>query len=146
MAQPVSSMSLSATHFESLARRLVDHVGMPFVAKSAAPNAPHGILRHATLDQAAAGTLTLFNAPAGYLLADSLAATLAEYGRSILHSHHLNYPHPTMEPLCVPLLSNLLGSFTYILTTREDMPHISLPPQIVRRGGGVEPGLDLRFA
>jgi hypothetical protein len=84
MAQPVSSMSLGATHHESVVPRLADHVGMPFVAKSAAPNAPHETLRHPTLDHAAMGTLTLFNAPTGDLLADNLAATLAEHGRPIL--------------------------------------------------------------
>ena len=85
-------MPLDATHNESVVRRLADQAGMPFVAKSAAPNAPHGTLRHAALDQAATTALdqaattalTLFNAPAGYLLTDSLAATLAEQGRPTL--------------------------------------------------------------
>ncbi len=55
---------------------------MLFAAKSAAPHtAGRAILRQSVLEQAARGGLTLFNAPAGYLLADGLAATLAEQDR-----------------------------------------------------------------
>ncbi|MEK7787871.1 MAG: hypothetical protein AAB658_20900 [Chloroflexota bacterium] len=55
---------------------------MLFAAKSAAPHtAGRAILRQSVLEQAASGGLTLFNAPAGYLLADGLAATLAEQDR-----------------------------------------------------------------
>jgi DNA-binding SARP family transcriptional activator len=58
---------------------------MLFAAKSAAPyTAGRAILRQPVLEQAASGGLTLFNAPAGYLLADSLAATLAEQDRPTL--------------------------------------------------------------
>ena len=205
MAKPVSSMSQGITHHEPVVRQLVQQVGVPFMAKSVAPSAPQGTLRHAMLDHAAMGTLTLFSTPAGYLLTESLAGTLAEHGRPILwlrlgredrdpatflvsliaaaqrlcpeigaatleqmrrhpgpicgwpqlfaelareleatlpvssalifeHSHYLNYPHPTMELLCVHLLPCLPDSFTCILTTREDLPHISLPTQMARRG------------
>jgi len=58
---------------------------MLFAAKSAAPHtAGRAILRQSVLEQAASGGLTLFNAPAGYLLADSLAAAITERGRPLM--------------------------------------------------------------
>src|SRR5262249_44326414 len=84
MVQPISSMPLGATPSERLARQPACQVSIAFSAKSAAPNASHRMLRHPALDCAAMGAITLFNAPAGYLLADSLAATLADHGRPIV--------------------------------------------------------------
>jgi len=57
---------------------------MGFAAKSAPPIAAHREFRSPALDQAAEEPLTLFTVPAGYLLTDSLAATLAERGRPVL--------------------------------------------------------------
>ncbi len=58
---------------------------MLFAAKSAAPHTTHQItIRHPPLDRAADGGLSLFTAPAGYILADSLAAALAERDRPTL--------------------------------------------------------------
>ncbi|HEY3229474.1 MAG TPA: BTAD domain-containing putative transcriptional regulator [Roseiflexaceae bacterium] len=57
---------------------------MPFAAKSAAPCAASLNLRHPVLDHAAKGGITLFAAPRGYLLTDSLAAALAEHKRPTL--------------------------------------------------------------
>jgi DNA-binding SARP family transcriptional activator len=187
-----------------------------FLAKLAAPNALRGTLRHPLFDQAAEGAFSLFNAPAGYLLSESLAATLAEQGRPVLwlrmghedrdpgtflvsliaaaqrlhagvgaatleqmrrqpgpnsgwprlfthlahelaealpvssalvfeHGHFLNHTHPTMELLCAHLLPLLPKSFTCILTTREDLPHVSLPPETARHGVG-DLRLDTRTA
>lgn len=56
---------------------------MPFAAKSAAPCGVHIPLRYPALERAAEGGITLFAAPPGYLLADTLAATLANHGRSL---------------------------------------------------------------
>ncbi len=53
-------------------------------AKVAAPQVAHVGLQHAALKRAAEGRITLFTAPAGYVSGDSLAATLAEYGRPTL--------------------------------------------------------------
>src|SRR5436190_1682073 len=55
-----------------------------FLAKLAAPNASRRSLRHTLVDQSVSSVFTLFNAPAGYLLSESLAATLAEHGRPVL--------------------------------------------------------------
>jgi len=57
---------------------------MSFAAKSAVPNNADTALRQPVLERAAEGGLTLFIAPAGYLLTDSLAAALADHGRSTL--------------------------------------------------------------
>jgi len=57
---------------------------MPFTAKSAAPCAASLNLHHPMLDHAAEGGITLFAAPRGYLLTDSLAAALAEHERPTL--------------------------------------------------------------
>jgi DNA-binding SARP family transcriptional activator len=57
---------------------------MPFTAKSAAPHAVHTTLRHPACEQAAEGGITVFAAPRGYLLADGLAAALAERKRPML--------------------------------------------------------------
>jgi DNA-binding SARP family transcriptional activator len=54
---------------------------MPFVAKFAAPNEWNSAAAHWTFDRAAAGGLTLFTAPAGYLLAEGLSDSLRQQGR-----------------------------------------------------------------
>jgi ATP/maltotriose-dependent transcriptional regulator MalT len=54
------------------------------VAKSAAPQAAFGTLHRPVLDFAAQGVTTLFTAPPGYLLTDSLAYVLAEHSHPIL--------------------------------------------------------------
>jgi DNA-binding SARP family transcriptional activator len=59
-------------------------ITMLFPAKAAAPLAAHLGVRQPSLDRAADGALTLVTAPAGYLLADSLAAAITERGRSII--------------------------------------------------------------
>src|SRR6266508_4320588 len=61
-----------------------NEVIMPFAAKSAAPCVAALNLRHPMLDHAAEGGITLFTAPCGYLLTDSLAAALAEHERPTL--------------------------------------------------------------
>jgi DNA-binding SARP family transcriptional activator len=53
---------------------------MPFIAKSAAPTASPAAA-HWTFDRAAAGGLTLFTAPPGYLLAEGLSDALRRHGR-----------------------------------------------------------------
>jgi DNA-binding SARP family transcriptional activator/tetratricopeptide (TPR) repeat protein len=53
-------------------------------AKSAPPYPAQGAFRQSVLDRAAEGPITLFTAPAGYLLTESLAAALAEYRRPTL--------------------------------------------------------------
>jgi DNA-binding SARP family transcriptional activator len=203
MVSPISTIPHSLGRREQLVRP--SDYQPTFLAKLAAPNALRGFLRHTLLDQAVSSAFTLFNAPAGYLLSESLAATLAELGRPMLwlrlgyedrdpatflvsliaaaqrlhagvgattleqmrrqpgptsgwprlftqlayelaealpvssalvfeHSHFLNHTHPTMELLCAHLLPLLPESFTCVLTTREDLPHVSLPPQTARRG------------
>jgi DNA-binding SARP family transcriptional activator len=57
---------------------------MPFAAKSAAPRADPSAIRQPVLDRAAERGLTLFAAPRGYLLTESLAAALAEHERPTL--------------------------------------------------------------
>ena len=57
---------------------------MPFAAKSAAPRADPIVIRQPVLDRAAERGLTLFVAPRGYLLTESLAAALAEHERPTL--------------------------------------------------------------
>jgi DNA-binding SARP family transcriptional activator len=57
---------------------------MPFVAKSVAPCAGSIAIRQPILERAAEDGFTLFAAPRGYLLAESLAATLAERERPTL--------------------------------------------------------------
>ncbi|HET7087036.1 MAG TPA: hypothetical protein VFL17_00150, partial [Anaerolineae bacterium] len=57
---------------------------MSFAAKSAIPNDADAALRQPVLEQAAEGGMTLFTAPAGYLLTGSLAAVLDGHGRSML--------------------------------------------------------------
>jgi hypothetical protein len=57
--------------------------GMPFVATSAAPLEPHPDAAHPAFDRAAAGGLTLFTAPPGYLLAEALHAALQRHGRDV---------------------------------------------------------------
>jgi DNA-binding SARP family transcriptional activator len=57
---------------------------MPFAAKSAAPRADPIAIRQPALERAAERGLTLFAAPRGYLLSESLAATLAERERPTL--------------------------------------------------------------
>jgi DNA-binding SARP family transcriptional activator len=214
MLSPISSITHGVGRRDQLARPADQQPA--FLAKLAAPNAPRGTLRHALLDQAVSSAFTLFNAPAGYLLSESLAATLAEHGRPVLwlrlghedrdpgtflvslitgaqrlhsgvgvatleqmrrqpgptsgwprlftqlahelaealpvssalvfeHSHFLNHTHPTMELLCAHLLPFLPESFTCVLTTREDLPHVSLPLQTARRGVG-DLRLDTRTA
>src|SRR5262249_16651487 len=64
--------------------RAHEAISLPFAAKLAAPITAETKFRHPVLDRAAVSTITWFNAPAGYLLIDSLAATLAESGRPIL--------------------------------------------------------------
>jgi DNA-binding SARP family transcriptional activator len=54
---------------------------MPFIAKSAAPGEPYPAAAHWTFDRAAAGGLTLFTAPPGYLLAEGLSDALQRQGR-----------------------------------------------------------------
>lgn len=213
-------MSPSSTITHGLGRReqLVRPADQPpaLLAKLVAPNALRRTLRHALLDQAVSSACTLFNAPAGYVLSESFAATLAEHGRPVVwlrlgyedrdpgtflisliaaaqrlhagggaatleqmrrqpgptsgwprlftqlarelaealpassalvfeHSHFLNHTHPTMELLCAHLLPRLPESFTCVLTTREDLPYVSLPPHTVRRGVG-DLRLDTRTA
>ncbi len=53
-------------------------------AKSAAPQAAFGALHRPVLDFAAQGATTLFTAPPGYLLTDSLASVLAEHNCPVL--------------------------------------------------------------
>ena len=79
MVSSISTNPQSLGRREQLAR-LGDHQ-TALLAKLAAPNALRGTLRHTLLDQAASSAFTLFNAPAGYLLSESLAAALAEHGR-----------------------------------------------------------------
>jgi hypothetical protein len=57
---------------------------MPFIAKSAAPGVPHPAAAHWAFDQAAAGGLTLFTAPPGYLLTEGLFEALKRRGRRVL--------------------------------------------------------------
>jgi DNA-binding SARP family transcriptional activator len=57
---------------------------MPFIAKSAAPGEPHPAAAHWAFDQAAAGGLTLFAAPPGYLLTEGLFEALQRHGRQVL--------------------------------------------------------------
>jgi DNA-binding SARP family transcriptional activator len=54
---------------------------MPFIAKSAAPRESNSAAAHWTFDLAAAGGLTLFTAPPGYLLAEGLSDALRRQGR-----------------------------------------------------------------
>jgi DNA-binding SARP family transcriptional activator/tetratricopeptide (TPR) repeat protein len=214
MTLPISTISQDLGRREQLARPADQQPA--FLAKLAAPNPVRGTLRHALLDQAVSSAFTLFNAPAGYLLSESLAASLAEHGRPVLwlrlghedrdpgtflrsliaaaqrlhagvgaatleqmrrqpgptsgwprlftqlahevaealpvssalvfeHSHFLNHTHPTMELLCAHLLPLLPESFTCVLTTREDIPHVSLPPRTARRSMG-DLRLDTRTA
>ncbi|MEO7908732.1 MAG: BTAD domain-containing putative transcriptional regulator [Roseiflexaceae bacterium] len=214
MVAPISSITHVSGRREQLALPAAQQPA--FLAKLAAPNALRGTLRHALLDQAVSGAFTLFNAPTGYVLSESLAASLAEHGRPVLwlrlghedrdpatflisliaaaqrlhtgvgaitleqmrrqpgptsgwprlftqlarelaetlpvssalvfeHSHLLNHTHPTMELLCAHLLPLLPESFTCVLTTREDLPHVSLPPQTAQRGVG-DLRLDTRTA
>jgi hypothetical protein len=49
---------------------------MPFIAKSAAPRESNSAAAHWTFDRAAAGGITLFTAPPGYLLAEGLSDAL----------------------------------------------------------------------
>src|SRR5215207_2090294 len=82
MVAPIGTIPQSLGRREQLAR---PNDSQPaFLAKLAAPNALRGSLRHTLLDQAVSSAFTLFNAPAGYLLSESLAATLAEHGRPML--------------------------------------------------------------
>src|SRR5262245_39211948 len=57
---------------------------MPFLAKSAAPQAGPFTIRQPVVERAAKGGFTLFTAPRGYLLTENLAATLAEHERPTL--------------------------------------------------------------
>jgi DNA-binding SARP family transcriptional activator len=57
---------------------------MPFAAKSAAPLGGFQGVQHPVLAQASEERLTLFTAPAGYLLTDSLSATMAERDRPVM--------------------------------------------------------------
>jgi DNA-binding SARP family transcriptional activator len=57
---------------------------MSFTAKSAAPCAAPGTFRHPIVDKAAEGGTTLFAAPRGYLLSESLAAALTDQARPAL--------------------------------------------------------------
>jgi DNA-binding SARP family transcriptional activator/tetratricopeptide (TPR) repeat protein len=57
---------------------------MPFIAKSAAPRESNSAAAHWTFDTAAAGGLTLFTAPPGYLLAEGLSDALRRQGRQTL--------------------------------------------------------------
>src|SRR3954463_2748585 len=82
MLSPSSSIPHSVGRQAQIARPVEQ--SPTFLAKLAAPNALRGMLRHTLLDQAASSAFTLFNAPAGYLLSESLAATLAEHGRPIV--------------------------------------------------------------
>ncbi|HEX7975910.1 MAG TPA: BTAD domain-containing putative transcriptional regulator [Anaerolineales bacterium] len=54
---------------------------MIFVVKSEAPFAASPTLLHPILDQAAEGAVTLITTPAGYLMAENLAAVLIEHNR-----------------------------------------------------------------
>jgi len=82
MVLPISTLTQGAGGREQLARPADQSPA--FLAKLAAPNSLRGTLRHTLLDQAVSSTFTLFNAPAGYLLSESLAASLAEHGRPML--------------------------------------------------------------
>src|SRR5262245_40363566 len=84
MLQSITSNDPPAGLEEYAPRPPLQRALAPFGAKSAAPCSTRRWFHHGALDQAAAGMITLFNAPAGYLLADSLAATLAERGRPTL--------------------------------------------------------------
>jgi DNA-binding SARP family transcriptional activator len=57
---------------------------MPFIAKSAAPGEPSPAAAHWAFDQAAAGGMTLFTAPPGYLLTEGLFEALQRRGRQVL--------------------------------------------------------------
>jgi DNA-binding SARP family transcriptional activator len=57
---------------------------MPFIAKSAEPGESHSAAAHWTFERAAAGGLTLFTAPPGYLLAEGLSDALRRQGRQAL--------------------------------------------------------------
>jgi len=205
MLQSLSPTDQSIGHHGQPIGRAHEAITLPFAAKLAAPITEPTMFRHPVLERAAISTITWFSAPTGYLLTDSLAATLAESGRPILwlrlgpedrdpatflisliaaarrlcpgvgaatmeqmrhhpgptsgwprlfselardlavslpvstalvleHSHFLNHMHPTMDLLCIHLLPALPDSFTCILTTRDDLRHVGLLPQIVRCG------------
>jgi hypothetical protein len=57
---------------------------MPFIAKSAAPGVLHPAAGHWAFERAAAGGLTLFTAPPGYLLTEGLFDALQRQGRRVL--------------------------------------------------------------
>ena len=82
MVSPISTIPQSIGRREQLARP--GNHQPAFLAKLAAPNALRSTLRHPLFDQALSSAFTLFNAPAGYLLSESLAASLFEHGRPVL--------------------------------------------------------------
>jgi DNA-binding SARP family transcriptional activator/tetratricopeptide (TPR) repeat protein len=110
---------------------------MPFIAKSAAPNSSSPAATHWTFDQAAAGGLTLFTAPPGYLLAEGLSDALRRQGRQ---THWVRVGPEDRDPgtLLLSILAAVqyrhpgFGVSTLELMRRRPGPVMGWPPLFAR--------------
>jgi DNA-binding SARP family transcriptional activator len=106
---------------------------MPFIAKSAAPRESNSAAAHWTFDRAAAGGLTLFTAPPGYLLAEGLSDALRRQGRQ---THWIRLGPEDRDPgtLLLSVLSAVqrqhpgFGLSTLELIRRRPGPVMGWPP------------------
>jgi DNA-binding SARP family transcriptional activator len=106
---------------------------MPFIAKSAAPTESNSAAALWTFERAAAGGLTLFTAPPGYLPADGLADTLRRQGRQ---THWIRLGPEDRDPgtLLLSILAAVqhqhpgFGLSTLELMRRRPGPVMGWPP------------------
>ena len=106
---------------------------MPFIAKSAAPRGSNSAAAHWTFDRAAAGGLTLFTAPPGYLLAEGLSDALRRQGRQ-MHWIRLGPEDSDPGTLLLSVLAAVqhqhpgFGLSTLELIRRQPGPVMGWPP------------------
>lgn len=104
---------------------------MPFIAKSAAPRGSNSAAAHWTFDRAAAGGLTLFTAPPGYL--EGLSDALRRQGRQ-MHWIRLGPEDSDPGTLLLSVLAAVqhqhpgFGLSTLELIRRQPGPVMGWPP------------------